>query len=320
MPWQGDGTFLRVNPDYSASVSGELWGKDLAAQPSIKIIASRHDFHDQDLADGIEASLNIDGLNAMRANLNMGSYKITNIGAAANNAEIPTYGQTAGALDYDDGTKILTLNDRDGNPIDTTSIDLTGIGAGVTQINSDGTLEVSPSPITGVGTVGLKVLAAGQSFTGGISGIIIDDYGRVTQVTVGSSTSGDPDQSILIGQSFTNAVQITITKQSGNQTKTIQAASSNLAGVMTNLQWRQLDELPDSDRVMDLDSNQTIVGSKRFTGGGDTVLGNDGLPGVFFKGILVQADGDVFMNNLPTADPGVQGQIYADNGILKISP
>jgi hypothetical protein len=76
MGWQLDGTFLRINPDYSASASGALWYKDLSSTPPIKIVATRHDYHDNDLALGIQACLNLDGLNAMRADLNMAGYDL----------------------------------------------------------------------------------------------------------------------------------------------------------------------------------------------------------------------------------------------------
>ena len=69
MPWQIDGTFLRVTNNTTADPNGDLWNKDFAA--SIKIIATRHDVHDQDLADGIASCLNLDGLNTMRAILKM---------------------------------------------------------------------------------------------------------------------------------------------------------------------------------------------------------------------------------------------------------
>jgi hypothetical protein len=71
MPWQLDGSFLRVNPDFQGDT---VWQQD--QQSTIKIIASRHDFHDEDLAVGISKSLNTDGYNAMQANLNMGSFQI----------------------------------------------------------------------------------------------------------------------------------------------------------------------------------------------------------------------------------------------------
>ena len=74
MPWQPAGTFLRVNPDFSGAT---VWQQDQAA--TIKIIASRHDYHDEDLGQGIQQCLNINGLNAMAADLDMDGNNIINL-------------------------------------------------------------------------------------------------------------------------------------------------------------------------------------------------------------------------------------------------
>jgi hypothetical protein len=52
MTWQGDGTFVRSN---GTNTGAETWQDDAAA--AVKIVADRHDTHDQDLADGIAACL-----------------------------------------------------------------------------------------------------------------------------------------------------------------------------------------------------------------------------------------------------------------------
>jgi hypothetical protein len=67
MPWQIDGEFIRTNIEFSGN---NVWGQDLSA--GYKIIASRHDLHDEDLAEGIEQCINTSGYNAMLAELNMG--------------------------------------------------------------------------------------------------------------------------------------------------------------------------------------------------------------------------------------------------------
>ena len=73
MPWQADGNFLRTNNQFTGA---EVWEKD--QQAAIKIIASRHDYHDEDLAVGIENCLNLDGYNVMRADLDMGGFSVKN--------------------------------------------------------------------------------------------------------------------------------------------------------------------------------------------------------------------------------------------------
>lgn len=55
MPWSG-GTFGRTNGTYSGAA---VWQSDLGA--SVKIVASRHDTHDKDLADGINACIHKGG-------------------------------------------------------------------------------------------------------------------------------------------------------------------------------------------------------------------------------------------------------------------
>ena len=93
MAWSG-GTFTRTNGTYSGA---SVWASDLAA--NIKIVASRHDTHDQDLATGINACLNKNGLNSPTANINWGGFKITNLGTANANGQAVEYSQLAGKQD-----------------------------------------------------------------------------------------------------------------------------------------------------------------------------------------------------------------------------
>ena len=69
--------FQRTNGEFD--VGDEIWGQDLAAD--IKIIASRHDIHDQDIADAIFMSLPRDGSQPMLSALNMGNNAINNVAA-----------------------------------------------------------------------------------------------------------------------------------------------------------------------------------------------------------------------------------------------
>ena len=75
MGWNGSGTVVRSNGEYSGS---NVWAQDLAN--SKKITAARHDVHDEDLADAIQACLNVDGENTMLADLDMGGNLLTNFG------------------------------------------------------------------------------------------------------------------------------------------------------------------------------------------------------------------------------------------------
>jgi hypothetical protein len=88
MPWDISGNFTRQNTDFTGPT---VWQQDQGA--NIKIIAARHDNHDQDLADGIQACLNLDGYNAMRAALDMGSNLIENVTDAAVDNQAVNKGQ-----------------------------------------------------------------------------------------------------------------------------------------------------------------------------------------------------------------------------------
>ena len=101
MPWQADGKFLRVNPDFSGPT---VWAQDQAVP--IKIIATRHDYHDEDLADGIEDCLNINGLNALLANMDAGGFTIENL-AGITSTEVVTVAGTTGAVVESNGVTFL---------------------------------------------------------------------------------------------------------------------------------------------------------------------------------------------------------------------
>ena len=74
MPWQPDGSFLRTNNQFTGAT---VWDQD--QQAAIKIIASRHDYHDEDLATGIEGCISTAGYNKMLADLDMNDNKIVNL-------------------------------------------------------------------------------------------------------------------------------------------------------------------------------------------------------------------------------------------------
>ena len=105
MPWQLDGTFVRENPDFQGAT---VWSQD--QQASIKVIASRHDYHDEDLAVGIQSCLNLDGLNAMREDLNMGGNGIINLVAGSQSGDLATFDQLIDSGTFDNGTRDLTLH------------------------------------------------------------------------------------------------------------------------------------------------------------------------------------------------------------------
>ncbi len=92
MPWNGSGTFGR---QYGSSG----WVNDRNA--GTKILATRHDTNDDDLADGINNCLTKDGQNAATANLPMGGFKHTSVASASLRDQYASAGQvTDGGLVY----------------------------------------------------------------------------------------------------------------------------------------------------------------------------------------------------------------------------
>lgn len=84
MPWNGSGTFSR---QYGSSG----WENDKNA--GTKIVASRHDTNDDDLATGVNNCLAKDGQNTAMANLPMGGYRHTNVGLGVATTDYATVRQ-----------------------------------------------------------------------------------------------------------------------------------------------------------------------------------------------------------------------------------
>ena len=99
MPWAA-GTFSRL---YGAAG----WVDDRDA--GTKILATRHDSHDQDLATGINNALAKDGTNAATADIGLGGFKITSLGTPTNAADAATkaYVDAAGSVAFASGDQIL---------------------------------------------------------------------------------------------------------------------------------------------------------------------------------------------------------------------
>jgi hypothetical protein len=88
MGWNGSGVFARTNGTNSGS---DVWEQD--KDDGTKIVATLHDIHDEDLADGIQACLAKNGENTPTANLPMGGYKHTGVGAATDKGHYPSGNQ-----------------------------------------------------------------------------------------------------------------------------------------------------------------------------------------------------------------------------------
>ena len=74
MGWQA-GQYVREAPDNHTGPTA--WQLEEAAGENID--SDRHDYHDQDMANGISACLNLDGENSMNTSLDMGTNQIINL-------------------------------------------------------------------------------------------------------------------------------------------------------------------------------------------------------------------------------------------------
>lgn len=88
MAWNGSGNFQRTNGSFSGV---SVWEDD--ANAGFDIVDSRHDNHDQDLAQGINNCLTKDGQNSPTADLSMNTFKHTNVGDGTARNHYATIGQ-----------------------------------------------------------------------------------------------------------------------------------------------------------------------------------------------------------------------------------
>ena len=143
MPWSGP-TFTRTNGFFTGAT---VWQSDYNA--AVKIVYSRHDTHDQDLAQGINACLNKNGLNSPTTNISWGGFKITNMAAGSATADSARTGQTITALSIDPASKILTATRADGNvTVDLTPIVVAGDTSDFARYSA------ASNPFTGPATFG----------------------------------------------------------------------------------------------------------------------------------------------------------------------
>lgn len=138
MPWE-NGRFTRENPDFSGP---DCWRLD--QRNGTKIEADRHDHHDQDLSDGINNCLAKDGSNQMRADLDLGGFKLVNAGGAEQNDEYMLLGQSIQSAVVNGTNLVLKRPDSDDIPVDIAAAALASVAA---QYGSQAFL---PTSFTGV--------------------------------------------------------------------------------------------------------------------------------------------------------------------------
>lgn len=275
---RGVGVFIRTNGQYDGDV---VWQDDL--ENNVRIIAQRHDTHDQDLANGIAECLPKSGLEPMLGNLQMGAFQIKNLANGALPADGAAFGQVVNAASFDETTRKLTLG-RSGlpplevtiqsggdNTIITTGVQEAVIGSGLNltgaslggnvlnEGNPKGTIELSN---TGV--------SAGTYSNASVS---VDVKGRITGITSGSGLSTN-----LSNQ--TQPTFINILSSTGSGT-TLSGATPSSAGLVTN-------------------AAQTFAGDKTLNNG------------------LAVLGGNVAMLNLPLTIPSTEGVIWNDGSVLRV--
>lgn len=199
MAWSG-GVFTRTNGTYSGPL---VWSSDAAA--AIKIRADRHDTHDEDLADGINNTLAKDGQNTPTANMDWGTFKITNLGNGSVATDAAAYGQTITAFSFDSGTNVLTGTRAAGD----LSVDLSALSGGggapvdaeyiVAATSGDLSAERVLTGVSGRTTVSFATpaqaivdLAASGVGPGtyNLATVTVDTYGRITNISAGSAGAG----------------------------------------------------------------------------------------------------------------------------------
>lgn len=86
--WNGSGQVIR---DDGTRTGSDLWTQ--AKNAGVKILASDHDTHDQNIVDSIEKCLNLDAENSPSTDISWGSNKITNLADATASGDAVAYGQ-----------------------------------------------------------------------------------------------------------------------------------------------------------------------------------------------------------------------------------
>lgn len=196
MPWQMDGTFLRSNGQFDGST---VWDQD--RQAGYKIIATRHDSHDEDIADGIEKCLNIQGYNSPLANINWGGFKITNMADGAASGDAVNKSQLdAVQADVDANTaaiatiqtanpdNIITAMSWDGATLTATrsSGNFTVSIAKLNSIKSNGPIRHKGADLTAAASVTLNP-ANGNRF------YMLNNTGAGVAITITKPTGNDSD-------------------------------------------------------------------------------------------------------------------------------
>lgn len=178
MPWSG-GAFTRTNGVHTGAT---LWAQDRDA--GTKILAARHDTHDQDLATGINSTLEKSGSNAATGNLNIGSNRLTAVADGTAKTDAATVNQIQSNAPAFQASDTGTANAH----AIALSPAITAYAAGqaITFKSASASTTASTLNVNGLGTKALKkkndqAIAAGDIESGSIVTAVYD--GTNFQVT-----------------------------------------------------------------------------------------------------------------------------------------
>ena len=175
MGWNGvapSQTFGRTN---GVNTGATTWQTDAAA--STNILSTRHDTHDQDVADGVNACLKKDGGNTATADIPMGAFKFSNAGDATGLQNYLTLKQKLNGV----GEYVATVTGTANAIILTTGFSLTSYVAGMrftfipTSTNSStATVNVDGIGVKNITGPAAATLAAGQLLLNKATTIVYD--------------------------------------------------------------------------------------------------------------------------------------------------
>jgi len=207
MGWNGSGTFSRTN---GVNTGTQVWQDD--RDDGTKIRADRHDTHDQDLSDGVNACLAKNGENSATADLDIGGNQIGNLGQgtaaddAANVEQIQdaknTYAADTGSANTYQIAISPAINSYANGQTFTFIAGNTNTGASTLNVNS-----VGAEPIT----IGGAALIAGSITAGEIVQVVYNSVsnrwelataasGAIPEITAGDGSAADPSISFASDQ------------------------------------------------------------------------------------------------------------------------